>query len=71
MISRMQCHDVWNALYNDVLNKINEIIEFANSDSTTDDESQLENYKCYVKNLGDSYLRNTLEYLLKNRKRRN
>lgn len=52
-------------------NKINEIIEFANSDSTTDDESQLENYKCYVKNLGDSYLRNTLEYLLKNRKRRN
>lgn len=52
-------------------NKINEIIEFANSDNTNDDESQSENYICYVKNLGDSYLRNTLEYLLKNRKRRN
>ena len=51
-------------------NKINEIIEFANSDNTSDDENQLGNYKCYVKNLGDSYLRNTLEYLLKNRKRR-
>lgn len=52
-------------------NKINEIIEFANSDNITDDESQLENYMCYVKNLGDSYLKNTLEYLLKKRKRRN
>ena len=52
-------------------NKINEIIEFANSNSISDDEKQLENYICYVKNLGDSYLRNTLEYLLKNRKRRN
>ena len=25
----MQCHDVWNALYNDVLNKMNEIMLYA------------------------------------------
>ena len=50
--------------------KINEIIEDANSSEFSVNDNKLEAHLDFVRKLGDSYLRNTLEYMLLKLKRR-